>query len=228
MSELEGADPETVKRIAWKEGSLPVRLAMLGRAAMRKGENSLWWGYPPGVFIGYKWDGKPIHDLVTRLAEHCRGLGYRVFLDLENLDANADAYFQIPEFITSLQHCQFYVLLLTELSTDMLTARGHKTTWIFDEYRHAVSLSNSGRIVIVPVLLEPTGRLDMFEPEQVIDISSNHNDFTKLKDILTAFSPYTWRRRNQPAFKNRWRIRQAISCRTMGESPMTCSVARPG
>jgi hypothetical protein len=185
MSELDGADSETVKRFAWKEGSLPVRLAMLGRAAIRKGENSLWWGYPPGVFIGYKWNGKPIHDFVISLAKHFRGLGYRVFLDLENLDADADAYFHIPEFITSLQHCQFYVLLLTELSTDMLITRRHKTTWIFDEYQHAVRLSNSGRIVIVPVLLEPTGKSTMFQPEQVIDITGNRNDFTKLEEILT-------------------------------------------
>jgi hypothetical protein len=52
MIELDGADPETVNRIAWREGLLPVRLAMLGLASIRKGESPLWWGYPPGVFIG--------------------------------------------------------------------------------------------------------------------------------------------------------------------------------
>ena len=69
MIELDGADPETVNQIAWKEGSLPVRLAMLGLASIRKGETPLWWGYPPGVFIGYKWSGQPMHDLVVGLAE---------------------------------------------------------------------------------------------------------------------------------------------------------------
>lgn len=185
MIELDGADPETVKRIAWKEGSLPVRLAMLGLASIHKGESSLWWGYPPGVFIGYKWNGQPMHDLVVSFAEHVRGLGYRAFLDLENLDEDADAYFRIPEFITSLQNCQFYVLLLTELSGDMLTARKHKTTWIFDEYQHAARLMNSGRLFIIPVLLEPKGRTDMFGPEEVIDLTANPKDFGKLQDVLT-------------------------------------------
>ena len=184
MIELEGADPETVKRIAWKEGSLPVRLAMLGLASSRKEESPLWWGYPPGVFIGYKWNGKPVHDLVAGLAEHVRGLGYRAFLDVENLDEDADAYFRIPRFITSLQDCEFYVLLLTELSADMLAAREGKTTWIFDEYQHAVRLTNSGRLFILPVLLEPKGMTGLFTPEQVVDLTATPRDFGKLNDVL--------------------------------------------
>ena len=184
MIELDGADPATVNRIAWKEGSLPVRLAMLELASSRKDQSPLWWGYPPGVFIGYKWNGKPMHDFVVGLAEHIRGLGYRAFLDVENLDEDADAYFRIPEFITSLQDSAFYVLLLTELSADMLTARTGKTTWVFDEYQHAVRLVNSGRLFIVPVLLEPKGMTDIFTPEQVIDLTATPRDFGKLHDIL--------------------------------------------
>jgi hypothetical protein len=184
MIELDGANPETVKRIAWKEGSLPVRLAMMGLASVRKAVSPLWWEYPPGVFIGYKWGGKPMHDIVIALAEQVRGLGYRAFLDVENLDEDADAYFQIPEFITSLQNCQFYVLLLTELSADMITARKGKTTWIFDEYQHAVRLVNSGRLLIVPVLLESNGMSDAFTAAQVIDLTATPRDFGKLNDIL--------------------------------------------
>ena len=185
MVELDGADPDTVNRIAWEKGSLPVRLAMLGLASVRKGESPLWWGYPPGVFIGYKWNGKPMYDLVASLAEHIRGLGYRAFLDAENLDQDADAYFQIPKFITSLQDCIFYVLLLTELSADMITARKGKTTWIFDEYQHATRLVNSGRLFIVPVLLEPKGMTDYFAPEHVIDLTATPRDSGKLHNVLT-------------------------------------------
>jgi hypothetical protein len=185
MIELAGADPETVNRIAWRDGSLPVRLAMLGLASSRKEESPLWWGYPPGVFIGYKWSGKGMHDLVAALAEHVRGLGYRAFLDVEALDEDADAYFRIPEFITSLQDCTFYVLLLTRLSADMLTARTGKTTWIFDEYQHAVRLVNSGRLLIVPVLLEPDGLIDAFTREQVIDLTATPRDVARLDAILT-------------------------------------------
>jgi hypothetical protein len=92
-----------------------VRLAMLGLASSRKEDSPLWWGYPPGVFIGYKWNGKPMQDLVAGVAAQVRGLGYQAFLDVENLDENADAYFQIPGFITSLQDCTFYVLPLNDI-----------------------------------------------------------------------------------------------------------------
>ena len=157
MIELDGADPETVDRIAYEKGSLPVRLAMLGLATIGKGERSLWWGYPPGVFIYYKWDGELTRGLATDLADHVRGLGYRAFLDVENLDTDADAHFEIPQFISSLMDCNFYVLLLTRHSADLIFARGRRTTWIHDEFQQAVRLVDSGRLIMVPVLLEREG-----------------------------------------------------------------------
>lgn len=171
-----------VNRIAWEKGSLPVRLAMLGVASARKGLSPLWWGYPPGVFIGYKWNGDPMYELVVSLAEHIRALGYRIFLDAENLDENADAYFQIPKYITSV--CVFYILLLTELSADMIDGRKHKTTWIYDDYQHALSLVNTGRLFVVPVLLEPKGMIESLTPEHVIDLTANPHDFGKLTAVL--------------------------------------------
>ena len=49
---------------------------------------------------------------------------------------------------------------------------------------HAVRLTNSGRLFIVPVLLEPKGMIDAFTPEQVIDLTATPRDFGKLHDIL--------------------------------------------
>jgi hypothetical protein len=185
MAQLDGADAETVNRIAWERGSLPVRLAMLGLASLRKAHGPLWWGYPPGVFISYKWDGAPMRELALDLAAHVRALGYRAYLDVENLDADADAYFQIPQFIASLQDCTFYVLLLTERSADLMTARKGKTTWIHDEYQHAVRLASAGRLVVVPVLLEPGGMTTDFTPDRVLDLTADRRDFTALHGILT-------------------------------------------
>ncbi len=184
MAELDGADEETVKRIAWEKGSLPVRLAMLGLAAIRKGSSPLWYGYPPGVFISYKWAGEPTRELVLALAGHLRALGYRAFLDAENLDEDADAYFQIPQFITSLQDCTYYVLLLTELSADLMTGRKGKTTWIHDEYQHALRLETEGQLVLIPVLLEPNGTTEFFTADNVVDLTADQRDFCKVDSIL--------------------------------------------
>jgi hypothetical protein len=184
MAELDGADEATVKRIAWEKGSLPVRLAMLGLAAIRKGRSPLWYGYPPGVFISYKWAGEPIKQLVLALARHLRDLGYRAFLDVENLDQDAEAYFQIPQFITSLQDCTYYLLLLTELTADLMRGRKGKTTWIHDEYQHAVRLVNQGRLVLIPVLLEPGGTTELFTAGNVVDLTADQGDFRRIETIL--------------------------------------------
>jgi hypothetical protein len=185
MIELDGADADTVNAIAWKHGSLLVRLAMLGLASLRKGESPLWYGYPPGVFISYKWEGARMRDLVSALAGHARESGYRVFLDAENLGEDADAYFQIPQFIASLQDCTFYVLLLTGSSAEFVTASTGKTSWIHDEYQHAVRLANSGRLIIVPVLLEANGLMSPFDRTSVIDLTDDHRDFAALDPILS-------------------------------------------
>jgi hypothetical protein len=184
MAELDGADEATVKRIAREKGSLPVRLAMLGLAAIRKGRSPLWYGYPPGVFISYKWAGEPMKERVFVLAAHLRGRGYRAFLDVENLDENADAYLQIPQFIVALQDCTYYLLLLTELAADLITARKHKTSWIHDEYQHALRLVNQGRLMLVPLLLEPGGTTEVFTRDKVVDLTADPGDFGEIDGIL--------------------------------------------
>lgn len=185
MIKLDGADQDTVARVVSQYGSLPVRLAMLGLAAIRKGKSPLWLGYPPGVFISYKWDGPHMRDLATGFADHIRQIGYQAYLDVENLDEDADNYFQVPQYITSLQDCSFYVLLLTEQAADLITARKGKTSWIYDEYQHAVNITNSGRLTIVPVLLEPKGTTDYFTLKNVIDLTRNNRGYTALNNILT-------------------------------------------
>ncbi len=154
MAELENADAEVVERTARERGSLPVRLAMLGLAVIRKGSSPLWHGYPPGVFISYKWAEQGLTQLVLDLAEHLRQLGYRAFLDRENVDADVDAQFSVPAFVASLQDCSYYLLLLTDLCADLMTGRRGKTSWIFDEYQQAIRLVNDGRLVVIPVLME--------------------------------------------------------------------------
>jgi hypothetical protein len=185
MIELDGADVETVNRIAWERGSLPVRLAMLGLASIRKGVSPLWWGYPPGVFIGYKWEGEGIQRRVKDFATQIRARGYRVYLDVEDMNADADAYFKIPQFISRLQECSFYVLILTELAADLIDARRNKTSWIHDEVQHAIRLTNAGRLCLVPVLLEAYGRISSLRDAPVLDRTAGDDRIDLPEDLFT-------------------------------------------
>ncbi len=184
MAELENADAEVVERTARERGSLPVRLAMLGLAVIRKGSSPLWHGYPPGVFISYKWAEQGLTQLVLDLAEHLRQLGYRAFLDRENVDADVDAQFSVPAFVASLQDCSYYLLLLTDLCADLMTGRRGKTSWIFDEYQQAIRLVNDGRLVVIPVLMESGGLTDFFTSDRVVDLTQDWYDFEPVDRVL--------------------------------------------
>ncbi|HEY0004365.1 MAG TPA: toll/interleukin-1 receptor domain-containing protein [Pyrinomonadaceae bacterium] len=184
MIELYDANHEQIQAALREYGTLPVRLAMLGIASSKKESSPFYYGSPPGVFISYKWDGEPMRQYVTALASHIRSRGYRVFLDVEELDENADNYTAVPQFITSVQECSYYVLLLTEKTADFITARKHKTSWIFDEFQHALRLVNAGRLLLVPLLVEEGGINDILTREMVIDISKNLYDYTKLDHLL--------------------------------------------
>jgi hypothetical protein len=142
-------------------------------------------------------------EYVLDLATHLRELGYRAFLDRENLDMDADAYFSIPTFITSLQECTYYILLLTELCADLMTARKGKTSWIHDEYQHAIRVVNSGRLSIIPVLLEPNGPTDLFTRDIMVDLTPNWRD-RKLDRLF-------------PAHQSRCQNRSEELSRTVGE-----------
>jgi hypothetical protein len=65
-----------------------------------------------------------------------------------------------------------------------MTGRKGKTTWIHDEFQHAVRLTNGGRLIIVPVLLEPKGTTDFFTLDNVIDLTKDQRAFGALDDIL--------------------------------------------
>lgn len=185
MVELDGADAETVHRLAWERGSLPVRLAMLGLAAVGMGERPLWWGYPPAVFIGYKWDGGEMARRVEALADYVRSRGYRACLDREHLAADAGAYGDIPGYIARLLECQFYVLLLTARGADLVDARGNKTSWLHEELQLAIRRANTGRLALVPVLLEPDGMVDALRGAPYLDLTTDPRGFTALDGVLT-------------------------------------------
>jgi TIR domain len=184
MLELFDAGPEQIAGAVRKYGDLPVRLAMLGIASTKKEASPFFFGYPPGVFLSYKWEGEPMQLYVQALSAYLRGRGYRPFLDVENLGETASNYFAVPQFIVSLQECVFYLLLLTEKTADFITMRKHKSSWITDEYQHALRLQNAGRLLLVPLLLEKGGTTDFFGPDLVVDLTQNRYDFTKLDSLF--------------------------------------------
>ena len=151
-----------------ERGSLPVRLAMLGLASSAR-TRARCGGYPPAsssIQVEREAHARPRgRPRRTRSADGLPGVP-RCGEPRED----ADAYFRIPGFITSLQDSTS-TSAAHELSADMLTARTNKTTWVFDEYQHAVRLVNSGRLFIVPCS-GTQGRPTRSRLEKVIDLTA--------------------------------------------------------
>ncbi len=176
-------DREKIVEAVEQYGNLPVKIALLGLATEKRVYSPYWVGCPPGVFLSYKWNGPESKAYVARIHSYLSELGYRVYYDQNELDENADTYTAVPQYISSIGDCQFYVLILTEKTADYITARNNKTSWIFDEYQQAVKLVNLGRLWLVPLLIEPKGAFGDYG-QLCIDLTDDIYDFKKLDAVF--------------------------------------------
>ena len=96
----------------------------------------------------------------------------------------ADTFTEVPAFISYVGESQYYVLVLTEKTADFITARNKKTSWIFDEYQQALILANSGKLQLVPLLVEENGVTDFFTKNSTINLVNDIYDFSKLDAVF--------------------------------------------
>jgi hypothetical protein len=186
IGELEGkeTDKEMINGCLKKYGPKPVRVALLGIASQKRIYNPYWIGCPPTVFLSYKWNGPASKDYVQRIHDYLVNLGYKVHFDKNELKEDADAYTEVPAFISHVADCQYYVLVLTEKAADNITARNHRETWIFDEYQEAVTIVNKGRMFLVPLLIEEKGATDFFTKDNTICLVNDVYNFKKLDAVF--------------------------------------------
>ena len=119
------------------------------------------------------------------------------------------------------------LLLLTELSADLMTARKGKTTWIHDEYQHAVRLVNQGRLVLIPVLLEPGGTTEFFSPDNVVDLTADQRDFRKIDSILPPAPLALTERQIEELSRAVRGVRSGLPPGTVGRSRRRSAAPRP-
>jgi TIR domain len=177
-------DSNAIIPIAREYSPLNVKIALLGLACEKRIYNPHWIGCPPSVFLSYKWNGPQSRDYVAQIHDYLVNKGYKVYFDRNELSEDADGYTQVPEYIAHVADCQYYVLILTEKTADYITARNHRTSWIFDEYQQAVTLVNLGRQFLVPLLVEEKGLTGFFTKDNVIDLTKEIYDFTPLEKLF--------------------------------------------
>jgi hypothetical protein len=186
MKELEGKETDivSIRDAVTKHGPLPVKIALLGIATTKRLYNPYWIGCPPAVFLSYKWNGPASREYVEKIHDYLVKQGYAVHFDKVSLGEDADTFTEVPAFISYVGESQYYVLVLTEKTADFITARNKKTSWIFDEYQQALMLANSGRLQLVPLLVEEKGATDFFTPDNTINLVNDIYNFSKLEAVF--------------------------------------------
>ncbi len=186
MKELEGKETDitSIRQAVTKHGPLPVKIALLGIATTKRLYNPYWIGCPPAIFLSYKWNGPASKEYVEKIHDYLVKQGYAVHFDKVSLDEDADTFVEVPAFISYVGESQYYVLVLTEKTADFITARNKKTSWLFDEYQQALMLANSGRLQLVPLLVEEKGTTDFFTEKNCINLVNDIYDFSKLDAVF--------------------------------------------
>jgi hypothetical protein len=116
-------------------------------------------GYPPKVFISYRWESAEIKDWVAQLARHIERRGFQVFLDQDINVLQDDDPVEIGRYISVLVDCAIIVCIVTP---QYLAGLGPRA-WLFEE-RQLMNLLGRRGATIVRILR------DGHEP--VLDTSS--------------------------------------------------------
>ncbi len=100
-------------------------------------------GYPPRVFVSYRWEDARIKERAKAVAEYLESRGYDVFLDQSDLDEDATIP-DIASFVSNIANCSFFLIVSTPGYLESIS--GRRATWVYDEYKYAVSLASAGML----------------------------------------------------------------------------------
>jgi hypothetical protein len=101
-------------------------------------------GYPPKVFVSYRWESAVIKDWVAQLGRHIERRGFHVFLD-QDIDALQDNDpVEIGRYISVLVDCQIIVCVVTPQYAVGLGPRA----WLFEERQLMNLLARRGATIL--------------------------------------------------------------------------------
>jgi hypothetical protein len=101
-------------------------------------------GYPPKVFISYRWESDELRSWVARLGRHIEQRGFPVFLDQDVEVLRENDPVEIGRFVSVIVDCQIIVCVFTPQYAAGLSPR----LWLFEERQLMNLLARRGvRIV---------------------------------------------------------------------------------
>ncbi|GIF20152.1 tetratricopeptide (TPR) repeat protein/rubredoxin [Actinoplanes tereljensis] len=185
LDDLVGTAPRPRPRIeaaAKRAGSLRLRRAALWSAVRELQDRPRTAGYPPRIFVSYRWEDEAVQQWCRRLTAHLRDRGYEVLLDLENLEEDlGPAGVNIAGYVARLVDVQAVLRIITRPYVDGLARE-----WLLAEDQLMKLMAETG-CAIGHVLLRDGTEPPDWGRHGTVDLRDAPEDFTRLDAILAPY-----------------------------------------
>ncbi|HEX6361111.1 toll/interleukin-1 receptor domain-containing protein [Actinophytocola sp.] len=184
LEDLLGAGPCATERLeaaVKKYGGARLRRAALESAIMRRQSRPKLAGYPPRVFIAYRWENDEALARARRLAIEVEALGYEVFLDLRHLTDLGPGGVEIPRYVSRLVDANVFLRVITDSYVADLARE-----WLLEEDQLAKRLAHNG-CETVHVVFGDGGEPEDWARHASVDLRADPDDFTPLATVLPPF-----------------------------------------
>lgn len=192
-------DPENLRFHLNSYGVLGVNLALLNQSINKKLRIPLTEGYPPTFFISYRWENEEHKEYVKYVAKTIENQGFKVHFDQNILEdeIKIENFNKVPEFVSSIADCHYFLMIITEKYIDNIIARKGKTSWVYDEQQNALYLQNNHRISLIGLVVEDDNDIDLLGSKYLINVSNNKYDLSKLVSFLDKFQKRISKKENE-------------------------------
>jgi hypothetical protein len=171
------------------------RIAALNSALREHQRTPRIAGYPPKIFISYRWENEWIKSWARRLAAQLRALNYGVFLDLEKLvqvrskqrpgvsakEDRARLGKDIALHVNRVVDAQWFIRVVTRRYVDDLFR-----DWIYEEDKLAKLSENTG-LRIAHIILRDGEEPPDWSRHTVVDLRSNPDDFSQIEKLVGVY-----------------------------------------
>jgi hypothetical protein len=141
-------------------------------------------GYPPAIFISYKWSDEKHSNWIRKLVKYLEAANFHVYVDYKADKLVKDTFENVPEFLGKIAKSQYFLIIATKDYLDFILAQDGKTSWVFDENQQALTLSNENMLKIIGITFPNEGGWCFFNEYNSIILPRYTEDFSGLKKIL--------------------------------------------
>jgi len=180
----------TIKEAAKLYGYRAIWVASLNSEILARNDGVHLQGYPPRIFISYRWENEGIKNWVLNLAQAVKQKGYEVLLDQfqEKIKSTLD----VPKYVSNIADCEYALIVITPGYCEVAGYRSNPVEigtdgWVLDEYQWVLRLSKQNRIKSIGILREGDRYPGGLGVANTVDMRDS-DDFSLINRLLPNYT----------------------------------------